>query len=44
MSVTEKQLKDAYESKQELLDEMLEIKPIEELCELYDDESFVAKR
>ena len=38
---TEKQLRDAYGSKTELLEEMIAIKPIEELCELYNNEEFV---
>ena len=43
MATTEKQLREAYGSKGALLEEMLIIKPIEELCELYDDETFIAK-
>ncbi len=43
MATTEKQFRDAYSSKGDLLEEMLGLKPIEELCELYDDETFIAK-
>jgi len=41
MAVTEKALRDAYKSKPELLEEMLVIKGIEELCYLYDNPEYV---
>ena len=43
MATTEKQLREAYSSKGDLLEEMLDLKSIEELCGLYDDETFIAK-
>lgn len=41
--MTENGLKQAYKNKPELLEEMISIKPIEELVILFDDENFVAK-
>ncbi|MGL4676461.1 MAG: hypothetical protein ACRCWI_02190 [Brevinema sp.] len=41
--MTENGLRQAYKNKPEALEEMLKIKPIEELCTLFDDENFVEK-
>lgn len=41
--MTEAGLRSGYKNTPELLEEMLEVKTMEELCTLFDDESFVEK-
>lgn len=41
--MTEAGMRSVYKNKPEMLDEMLKVKSMEELCSLFDDENFVEK-